>query len=88
MTRSIWKIPFIANSFFKPKNFYKKTFKIWSRRSVIPCFLLNSSVLVHTGQTFKKFNITRECVGFKFGDFVNTRKFTLKGKKTKKNKKK
>ena len=86
MTRSIWKEPFIANSLFKSKLFYKKTIKVWSRRSVIPSFLINTTVLVHTGQTFKKLTITRDCVGFKFGDFVNTRKFTAKNKKIKKKK--
>ena len=36
-------------------------------------FLIDKTVFVHTGQVFKKILITREKVGFKFGEFVFTR---------------
>lgn len=72
MSRSIWKGIFI-DKFLLKKTFKKKSLRIWSRRSVIPSFLIGYTVLVHTGKIFKKLIITREKVGFKFGAFIKTR---------------
>lgn len=71
------------------KKFYKKKNKnIWSRNSTIPESLIDQSVLVHNGNKFIKTYITREKVGFKFGEFSYTRKFTsrIKNKNNKKKK--
>ncbi len=86
MSRSIWKGPFLDSSFFK--NTLPPSIKIWSRGSSIPAFLIGQTVLVHNGKEFKTLGITREKVGFKFGEFIVTRTFTnkyksLKGKKKK-----
>jgi len=81
--RSSWKKAFL-DSFLLKKTFIKKiqksykTPKIWSRRSCIPGFLVGKKVLVHSGKIFKSVFITREMVGYKFGTFCKTRRFTFK----------
>lgn len=87
MSRSIWKGPFSSKSLLKRGVLKKKAAKIWSRSSVIPALLINKSVLVHTGLTFKRVVITRDKVGYKFGAFATTRQH-YKNKKDKKSKKK
>jgi small subunit ribosomal protein S19 len=86
--RSSWKKAFL-DSFLLKKTFIKKiqkTYKIqkiWSRRSSIPGFLIGKKVLIHNGKNFKSVFITREMVGYKFGTFCKTRRFTLKLKSKK-----
>jgi ribosomal protein S19 len=58
--------------------------KVWSRSKIIPGFLVNSTVLVYTGREFKKLYITRDKIGYKFGQFCFTR--TLKKRVTNINK--
>jgi small subunit ribosomal protein S19 len=77
MSRSKWKGPFVDASIFKMQ---KKNKKIWSRSSTIPNFLVGENVLIHNGREFKRVNITRDKVGFKFGEFSFTRKFVQKSK--------
>ena len=52
MSRSKWKSPFLDN-FILDGNF-EKISKIWSRRSVIPSYLIGKMVLIHNGKIFKK----------------------------------
>lgn len=73
MSRSIWKENVIHTSLLRNSRRNKKIIKVWSRSSVIPQFLQNNTVSVYNGKTFKKLNITREKIGFKFGAFVKTR---------------
>jgi small subunit ribosomal protein S19 len=73
MTRSIWKENVIHTSLLRNSRKNKRIIKVWSRSSVIPQFLQDSTVSVHNGKTFKKLNITREKIGFKFGAFIKTR---------------
>lgn len=73
MSRSKWKQPFIKISVIKDI-FFKKTKKIFSKASTIPAILLYQTVQVYNGKIFKSITITREKVGFKFGEFVSTRK--------------
>lgn len=70
MSRSIWKGLFFT---FKVLNLKKN--KIWSRSSTIPSCLIGKKVLVHNGKNFRQIKITREKVGFKFGEFCFTRAF-------------
>jgi small subunit ribosomal protein S19 len=77
MSRSKWKGPFVDTSIFKTKKNQKK---IWSRSSTIPNFLVGETVFIHNGRELKRINITREKVGFKFGEFSFTRKFVAKSK--------
>jgi small subunit ribosomal protein S19 len=72
MTRAKWKGPYIDLNVFKNKK------KVWSRSSTIPGSLIGKSVLIHNGREFKRILVTREKVGFKFGEFSFTRKHTSK----------
>ena len=78
MRRSKWKGNFIDNSVLKLSFQKKKQLKIWSRRSVIPSFLVGDTVLIYNGKEFKKVKITREKVVFKFGEFSTTRRYKSK----------
>jgi len=78
MSRSKWKSPYIHSKFLSKK--LNKN-KIWCRSSVIPNSLVGSVVFIHRGNSFKKIFITREKVGFKFGEYSNTRLF-IKHKKS------
>jgi|APGre2960657505_1045072.scaffolds.fasta_scaffold84121_2 small subunit ribosomal protein S19 len=72
MSRSNWKGNYLDTIFLK-RIFNKKTLYIWSRSSIIPNLLLGFTVFVYNGKLFKKLQITREKIGFKFGLFVKTR---------------
>jgi ribosomal protein S19 len=80
MGRSLWKGPFL-DKFFCKNSFFEKTQKIWSRRSIIPSFLIGKNVFIHNGKVFKKVTITREKIGYKFGEFCSTRQFVSKSTK-------
>jgi ribosomal protein S19 len=49
----------------------------------VPGNLVGNAVFVHNGKNFVKSYITREKVGFKFGEFAYTKKFTKKQNKVK-----
>jgi len=84
MTRSLWKGPFIDPIFVKNKKAQENVnSKIWCRSSVIPSSLIGETVFVHNGKEFKRLLINREKVGFKFGEFSLSRKYTLKQKSIK-----
>ena len=85
MSRSIWKGPFLDNFLLK-KNLGLKEQKIWSRRSIIPRYLVGEMVSIYNGKIFKKIFISRDKVGYKFGEFCNTRLFISKKNLIKKNK--
>jgi small subunit ribosomal protein S19 len=85
MSRSIWKGLFCDLSINKKSVGERRRTEIWSRSSSIPFFLLNKTVFVHNGKTHKKVLITREKVGYKFGEFAFTKiKAKVKEKKKKK----
>jgi len=73
MARSKWKLKYLAPCLLK--NQYKKQLKnkIWNRSSVVPSFLENKNVFIYTGKLFKKVFITREKIGYKFGEFALTK---------------
>lgn len=93
MSRSKWKGPHQDIKLFKilqeikKQRFRKKSKvkKILSRSSVIPSQLIGRRLLVHTGKLFKLLVVKRNHVGFKFGQFITTRKYNAPSKlKTKK----
>ena len=85
MSRSKWKGPFIDLKVLNSRDSkYSKREKIWSRSSQIPSFLIGRTVFVHNGQDFKSLFVTRDKVGFKFGEFSLTRKYIDKNKSSKK----
>jgi ribosomal protein S19 len=66
MSRSIWKNNWLSVT--------KKNLKFdIKRNSCIPGNLVGKRVKVYNGKEFKTFIITREKVGFKFGQFCLTR---------------
>jgi ribosomal protein S19 len=73
MSRSKWKGPYIHFKFLKKKIFTKKFFKIWSRDSIILSHFINHKFLIYSGNIFKKLFITRNKIGYKFGEFCTTR---------------
>ena len=84
MSRSKWKGPFVDVSVLKlKKKLTAKSKKVWSRSSQIPSFLLGKTISVYNGKEFKPVLVTREKIGFKFGDFSITRKYGNKLKKFK-----
>ena len=62
-----------------------KKHKVWSRSFVIPKTFVGLSFQVHNGSKFVLLKITEKIVGYRFGEFVPTRKVTIhKEVKTKK----
>lgn len=89
MARSKWKGYFLSKNLLKTpvKIRTQRDFRIWARNSIVPKFLVGKSVFVHNGKQFIKTFISREKVGFKFGEFSFTRKHTKKEVKAKTKKK-
>lgn len=81
MSRSKWKGFFQKLIKVNKKVLFKQPLKIWSRASVISSYFLNRSVLISTGNSFKKVFITRAHLGYKFGEFSPTRSIKRKIKK-------
>jgi ribosomal protein S19 len=75
MSRSKWKGFFTVNN-----NLKLEGKKVWNRNCTVPESMVGSFVFVHNGKEFKKILVIREKVGFKFGDFSFTRKYTSKTK--------
>jgi small subunit ribosomal protein S19 len=78
MSRSKWKEPFvnekIINQSLKKKELNKdKMIKITSKNSVIINNFVGLTFNIYTGKTFFKIEITKEMVGYKFGEFIFTR---------------
>lgn len=95
MSRSKWKGPYIHFKFLKKKILRKNLVTIWSRDSTILSCFINYKFLIYCGNIVKNLVITREKVGYKFGEFCSTRakyfhknKLKILNKKTQKNKKK
>ena len=72
--RSIWKGPYIHSSLTNLHGESFKNAKITSRASTVPMSMIGQVVHIHNGKEFKRIPITREKVGYKFGEFVQTRK--------------
>ena len=87
MGRARWKGSFVEKFALNKLNAKSNLnyINIWSRRSVIPSSFISKKVFVYTGNRFKPVFITREKVGFKFGEFCITR--NSQTKKKEKNKK-
>jgi len=81
MTRSLWKLPFSREvSFFKVFVNIKEKSNIclFCKSSIIFPAFVGHSFLVYNGKKFIHIQIQLYMVGFKFGDFVTTRKKYLK----------
>lgn len=75
MSRSSWKGFFLDPCLSPFKiNEKKNYFKVWSRRSTITLHLVNKTLYIYNGKIFEKLLITPDMIGFKFGDFIFTKK--------------
>lgn len=80
MSRSKWKGPYVNESLLNLKNGSKISLKTWSRCSTIPYSFLGKNVFVYNGKMFKRVLVTREKIGYKFGEFSFTRTYKTKKK--------
>jgi len=84
MTRSIWKNPFSDTYIFKYtylNHNIQKPITIWSRNSVIFPTFVGNTYFVYNGKKFVNLQIHESMVGYKFGEFVPTRKKAIHKKK-------
>lgn len=72
MSRSLWKGPFVHLKLLKKQGLVENS-SIWSRNSIILSNFIGYKFLIHSGNMFKKFFVTREKIGYKFGEFCTTR---------------
>nr|YP_009645888.1 ribosomal protein S19 [Pseudoperonospora humuli]QBX98970.1 ribosomal protein S19 [Pseudoperonospora humuli] len=77
MSRSKYKGPFFKVNFLKKKNWIKITNK---NLTILPEYN-NHSVSVYNGKIFINLLINNKMIGFKFGEFINTRKKHIYKKK-------
>jgi ribosomal protein S19 len=81
MSRSIQKAPFFK---YNLVNNQKKWIQIFNKNLVIMPEYVNYIYNIYNGKTFIKIQITKDMVGYKFGEFINTRKRYIYKKKKKK----
>lgn len=78
MSRSNWKkLNIIEKKLVNKSN----SLKIWGRNEVITSLLIGKTVFIYNGKIFKKIIITREKVGYKYGEFSGTRNYKIAPKK-------
>lgn len=88
MGRASWKGSFIEKFALNKLNVKSNSnyFNVWSRRSVISSNFISKKIFVYTGNRFKPVFVTREKVGYKFGEFCMTRNTQFEKKKLNKKK--
>ena len=67
MSRAVWK-GLVINKNCRKKN-------VWFRTNIILNYMVGFTFFVHTGRFLKRLFITRKMVGYKFGEFIRTRKY-------------
>nr|YP_010118080.1 ribosomal protein S19 [Phytophthora palmivora]QPN54130.1 ribosomal protein S19 [Phytophthora palmivora]QTV76714.1 ribosomal protein S19 [Phytophthora palmivora]WOX01713.1 ribosomal protein S19 [Phytophthora palmivora] len=77
MSRSKYKGPFFKVNLLKKK----KWMKITNKNLIILPEYSNHSVSVYNGKIFINLEINDKMIGFKFGEFINTRKKHIYKKK-------
>jgi len=83
--RSVFKGPYINPIYSSIIPTDEEVLFIFDKASKIPSNLLNTTCSVYNGKEFKSLFITQEMLGFRFGDFVITKKRCIyKHKKKKK----
>ncbi len=81
MTRSLWKLPFSKEVlFFKvfTNDKEKKTITLFLKSSTIFPAFVGHTFLVYNGKKFINMQVQLHMVGFRFGDFINTKKKCIK----------
>lgn len=79
MSRSKYKGPFFKVNLIKKKKWMKITNK---NLTILPEYS-NRSVSIYNGKIFINLEINDKMIGFKFGEFINTRKKHIYKKKNK-----
>jgi small subunit ribosomal protein S19 len=80
MSRSKYKGPFFKVNLIK-KIKKKQWIKIYNKNLIILPEYINHFVNIYNGKTFINIKINEKMVGFKFGEFINTRKKHIYKKK-------
>ena len=80
MSRSLKKAPFVDERLLKRikamnESGEKRPVKTWSRSSTIYPDMVEHTIAVHNGRTHVPVYITSEMVGYKLGEFAQTRTF-------------
>ncbi len=78
MSRSIKKSPFFRYNIIKNKN---KWIKIYNKSFTIMPKDIDYNFDIYNGKTFIKLNVNKNMLGYKFGEFINTKKRSLYKKK-------
>nr|YP_740766.1 ribosomal protein S19 [Tetrahymena paravorax]ABI51675.1 ribosomal protein S19 [Tetrahymena paravorax] len=91
MSRSNWRLNFIGfstmNRIIKESigiKLVKKNSMIINKSSTIPQSLIDSTIYIHKGKKYRELKIKNYHVGFKFGEFILTKKPHIFPKKIKK----
>ena len=58
-----------------------KTFLVYKKNKVITSMHLNKKFLIYNGKDFQKLIVSKNMLGYKFGEFVMTRKIVTFKKK-------
>ena len=58
-----------------------KTFLVYKKNKVIKSMHLNKKFLIYNGKDFQKLIVSKNMLGYKFGEFVMTRKIVTFKKK-------
>jgi len=51
-----------------------QTFLVYKKNKIITAMHLNKKFLIYNGKDFQKLIVSKEMLGYKFGEFVMTRK--------------
>jgi ribosomal protein S19 len=51
-----------------------QTFLVYKKNKIITSMHLNKKFLIYNGKDFQKLIVSKEMLGYKFGEFVMTRK--------------
>jgi small subunit ribosomal protein S19 len=80
MSRIKYKGPFFQTDLMKNQTWIK----IYNKSLIILPEYINHSVSIYNGKNFINLEIDNKKIGFKFGEFINTRKKNILKKKKKK----
>lgn len=78
MSRSNYKGPFFKINLLKKK---QKWIKIHNKNLIILPEYINRFINIYNGKTFINIKITEKMIGYKFGNFIHTRKKHIYKKK-------
>jgi len=80
MKRSIYKLPYIANTFFKKRTERINNNLTLYRSSNIPAYFVNKKVSIYNGAWLLTNKIEEAMMGLKLGEFFQTKRFDRQSK--------